>query len=43
MHPDTRCKLVALFVGGPALLGYAFYAFFVVALGVPVLATILGG
>lgn len=28
MHPDTTSKLVALFVGGPALVGYAMFVLF---------------
>lgn len=44
MSNDTMCKLVALFVGGPALIGYACYALFVaVPLAILVGAAVSGG
>lgn len=40
---DTVCKLVALFVGVPALVAWAVWSFFAVLLGVPLAVTIFGG
>jgi len=44
VHDDTRNKLVALFVGGPALMGYlAFVLFAWLPLALLATAAVVGG